>query len=332
MFDVVAAAKAEPAKLMSQPTETLPSRVEATYKAREVEGVLDLYFYRPIGFRLAEFFQKLKATPATVSWLAGFFGIVAGHLYFYRDLRVNIVGMALHVCANALDNADGQLARLTHRESRKGRIIDSIADHLVFVSIYVHLTLRYLVEGSSPAICFLALAAGISHALQGAAADYYRSTYLYFVANGARAGIDSYSGLRSEYQGWTWRQRPWDKFLLALYLNFTRQQEMLAPQLKKLRDTAGELFHGQIPSWLEQRYRDSARHMFKWWSLLMTNGRMLVLFALLFVGQPIYYFWFELIPLDLLFVYLLMRQEKMAESLEHLVLTQRDSAWNPLHQ
>ena len=44
----------------------------------------------------------------------------------------------------------------------------------------------------------------------------------------------------------------------------------------------------------------------------MTNIRMLVLFALLFISQPVYYFWFELIPLNLLFVYLLFRQEKMA--------------------
>ena len=58
----------------------------------------------------------------------------------------------------------------------------------------------------------------------------------------------------------------------------------------------------------------------------MTNSRMLVLFALLFIGQPIYYFWFELIPLNLLFVYLLARQEKMAESLQHLLVTPRHSA------
>ena len=302
------------------------SRVEATYKAREVEGVLDLYFYRPIGFRLAEFFAHLKMTPAAVTLLAGICGVVAGHLYYYRDLRINMVGMVLHVCSNALDNADGQLARLTRRESRKGRIIDSLADHLVFVSIYLHLVLRGLAEGSSPAIWFLALAAGMSHALQGAAADYYRSSYLYFVANGARAGMDSSSGLRSEYQGWTWRQRPWDKFLLALYLNFTRQQEMLAPQLKKLREIIIELFHGQIPAWLLERYRNLAGPMLKWWGLLMTNTRMLVLFALLLIGQPIYFFWFELIPLNLLFVYLIFREETMAESMQEVAQKWTDLA------
>jgi len=302
------------------------SRIEATYKAREVEGVLDLYFFRPIGFRLAQLFERLKMTPASVTWLAGLFGVVAGHLYYYRDLRINIVGMAFHVCANALDNADGQLARLTHRESREGRIIDSIADHLGFLSIYVHLTLRYLAEGSSPAICLLALAAGISHALQGAAADYYRSTYLYFANNGAQIGLDSASALRSDYQKLSWRSEPWNKFLLALYLNFTRQQEMLAPHLKKLRDTTSELFHGEIPNWLRTRYRNLVSPTFRWWRLLMTNTRMLVLFALLFIGQPIYYFWFEFIPLNLLFVYLIIRQENMSESLLEVAVKWRDAA------
>jgi len=301
--------------VMLQRTEALPSGVEATYKAREVEGFFDLYFYRPIGFWLAQLFARLKMTPAGVSLLAGIFGVVAGHLYYYRDLGINVAGMVLHVCANTLDNADGQLARLTHRQTREGRIIDSIADHLVFVSVYLHLTLRYLFQGASPAICFLALAAGISHALQGAAADYYRSTYLYFVTESARTGVDSSSGLRSDYRKLTWRHTPWQKLLLALYLNFTRQQEMLAPGLQRLRDVGSQLFHGEIPDWLRTRYRSLARPMVKWWGLLMTNTRMLVLFALLFISQPVYYFWLELIPLNLLFVYLLSRQENMAESL-----------------
>ena len=311
---------------MVEQKEAPCSRVEATYKAREVEGVLDLYFFRPIGFRLAQFFERLKMTPASVTWLAGLFGVVAGHLYYYRDLRINIVGMAFHVCANALDNADGQLARLTHRESREGRIIDSIADHLGFLSIYVHLTLRYFAEGSSPAICLLALAAAISHALQGAAADYYRSTYLYFVTNRARLRLDSACALRSDYQKLSWRSEPWNKFLLALYLNFTRQQEMLAPHLKKLRDTTSQLFHGEIPNWLTTRYRNLVSPTLRWWRLLMTNTRMLVLFALLFIGQPIYYFWFELVPLNLLFVYLIIHQETMSESMLELAAKWQDAA------
>jgi phosphatidylglycerophosphate synthase len=309
---------------MSQ-NEALDSRIAATYKAREVEGILDLYFYRPIGFRLAEFFAQIKMTPAAVTLLAGICGVIAGHLYYYRDLGVNMIGMALHVCSNTLDNADGQLARLTQTDSRKGRIIDSVADHFVFVSIYLHLALRCLAEGMSPAIWLLAFAAGISHALQGAATDYYRSTYLRFVGNGMRGKLESSPELRAEFRRLSWRLQAWNKLLLALYLNFTRQQELLAPRLTQLRQTAMELFNGHLPPSLVQQYRDSASRMFKWWRLLMTNSRMLILFALLFIGRPVYYFWFELIPLNLLLIWLLVRQEKMAESLERVVLARGDS-------
>src|SRR5262245_31195302 len=311
--------------MMSQQIETRHSRIAATYSAREVVGALDFYFYRPLGFRLAEFFAHLKVTPAGVSLLAGLCGVIAGHLYFYRNLGINIAGMIFHVCANALDNADGQLARLTHQESRKGRIIDSLADHLGFASVYINLTLRYVFAGASPAIWLLALGAAISHGLQGAAADYYRTAFLYF-SGGARTEMDSSSALRSDYRNLSWRQQAWDKLLLALYSNFTLQQEMLAPSLKKLRDTVSIVLHGQIPGWLEQRYREAAGNMLKWWRLLMTNTRMLVLFVLLLLGQPIYYFWFELVPLNVLFLYLIARQEKMAESLERLLVTQGRSA------
>jgi hypothetical protein len=311
--------------MMSQQVETRHTRIAATYKAREVEGALDLYFYRPLGFRVAEFFARLKVTPAGVSVLAGLCGVIAGHLYFYRNLGINIAGMIFHVCANALDNADGQLARLTRQESRKGRIIDSVADHLGFASVYIHLTLRCAFAGASPVIWFLALGAAISHALQGAAADYYRTTFLYF-ADGARAELDSSSALRSDYRKLSWREQAWDKLLLALYVNFTLQQEMFAPRLKKLRETTNTGLHGRIPSWLEQRYRDAAGHMLKWWRLLMTNTRMLVLFLVLFLGQPVYYFWFELVPLNVLFVYLIVRQEKMAESLLEAVEDSKHSA------
>ena len=304
----------------AQVVQAATSKIESTLKAREVEGTLDLYFYRPLGFRLAEFFAQIKVTPAGVSLLAGLCGVIAGHLYFYRSLAINVAGMVLHICANALDNADGQLARLTHQESRRGRIIDSVADHLGFASVYIHLTLRCAFAGASPAIWLLALGAAISHALQGAAADYYRTAFLYF-ARGARTEIDSSSALRSDYRKLSWTKRTWDKLLLALYLNFTLQQELLAPGLKKLGSTANTLFHGKVPGWLGERYRDAASPMLRLWRLLMTNTRMLVLFLSLFMGQPVYYFWFELIPLNVLFVYLIARQEKMAESLERLIPT-----------
>ena len=301
-----------------------PDAPETTYKTREVEGILDLYFYRRIGYWLAQVFARLKITPAGVSLLGALCGVMAGHLYFYRNLGINVAGMTLHVWANALDNADGQLARLTGTGSRKGRIIDSLADHLVFVSIYVHLALRYLVEGASSLVCLLAIAAGISHALQGAAADYFRTSYLYFVIKGKSfADLDSSAGLRFDYQSLRWSDQPWHKLLLALYWNFTRQQEMLSPHLKKLREVSIRLFPQEIPGWFRARYQRVARPMFKLWGLLMTNTRMLILFILLFIGQPVWYFWLEVTVFNVLLAYLIYHQERMAQSLLELATTAR---------
>jgi len=302
------------------------STSEATYKSREVEGWIDIHFYRKIGFRLASFFARLEMTPAAVSVFGCLFGVAAGHLYYYHNLSANIAGMALHVGANALDNADGQLARLTNRKSRTGRVIDSLADHLIWVSIYVHLGLRCLAEGPLPTVVLLAFAAGFSHALQGAAADYYRNGYLYFVKGRRQADLDSTSILREEYRRHSWRGEPWNKFLLALYLNFTWQQEMLSPGFRRLHQTIARDFPNKIPDWLQSRYHDSARPMLRWWRLLMTNTRMLLLFLLLLIGRPVWYFWLELSVFNFLLFYLILQQERLSRSLLELAIARREPA------
>src|ERR1700726_158139 len=265
---------------------TLPA-LEATFKTRDVEGIVDLYFYRRIAFRLAQLFAKLKMTPTMGTLLGGMVGIAAGHLYFYRDLRLNVIGMILHVCANLLDNADGQLARLLNQKNRKGRIIDSLVDHVIFLNIYVHLALRCLNGGASLAVILLAIAAGLSHALQGAAADYYRNAYLYFANGRDRVHFDSSSQLITNFRNASWWRHPFRKFFLGLYLSFTRQQEFFSPNLSQLRDTTERKFHGEIPRWLKDDFRRQAQPAFKWWGLLMTNSRMLILLALFLIQQPI---------------------------------------------
>ena len=303
------------------------STIESTYKARELEGWFDIHFYRKIGFQLARFFGSLGLTPATVSVIGGICGVIAGHLYFYRNLTLNICGMVLHVIANAFDNADGQLARLTNQQSRMGRVVDSLADHVIWLSIYVHLGLRCLSEGSSLAAAgLLALAAGLGHACQGAAADYHRSFYLYFVRGRSQADLDSSRDLRMDFRRLRWRDEPWHKLLLALYLNFTSQQELLAPGLRRLHLAIERVFPEAIPLWLQNRYRELAQPTLGWWRLLMTNTRMLLLFVLLLISRPIGYLWLELSLFNFLLVYLLWQQENVARSLLQLVTARRAAA------
>jgi phosphatidylglycerophosphate synthase len=276
--------------------ETQPD-IARTYKGRDVEGIVDLVFYRRIGFALAQFFARLNWTPIAVTLLGGVIGLIGGHLYFYRSIALNVVGFLLHVFANALDNADGQLARLTNRQSRDGRIIDSVVDHIIFANIYVHLALRAWSESGSTFVLILAGAAALSHALQGGAADYFRNAYLYF-ANGG--DWDTMSILREERE----RSSGLRKFLLLLYLSFTRQQEMIAPNLRRLRDAPF------VTSFCER-----ARTMLRGWGLLMTNTRMFFLLIFLLVDRPTLFFWLELIPMNVLLVFLIAQQETLARRL-----------------
>ena len=55
----------------------------------------------------------------------------------------------------------------------------------------------------------------------------------------------------------------------------------------------------------------------------MTNSRMLILFILLFIGRPVWYFWIEVTVFNGLLAYLLYRQENMSQSLLELVTTTR---------
>ena len=295
---------------MPAEAEEVPA-LEASYKAREVEGFLDLHFYRKIGFQLALVFSKLGLTPAHVTWCGAVLGILAGHLYHYVSLPLNLIGMVLHVLSNAFDNADGQLARLTKQGSRTGRALDGLADNLVFFSVYAHLCLRHTTGGGSQLVWLLALAAGASHSLQSAAADYFRNAYLYFAEGKARAELDASSTLQTEFDRLRWRERPWKKFLLRLYLNYTRQQEWLAPRLDELKDAAARTNDTAIAG----AFREQSRPLIKWTNLLATNPRMILLFGLLLFGQPVWYFWIELTLFNLVFAYLLRQENAICRRL-----------------
>ncbi|MEY2504319.1 MAG: hypothetical protein QOG27_599 [Verrucomicrobiota bacterium] len=292
--------------------------IEATYKAREIEGFLDLHFYRKIGFRLACLFARAGLTPNTVTLLGTVAGITAGHLYFYRDLATNIVGMVLHILANTMDNADGQLARLTNRQSPSGRVLDGIGDNLIFGSVYVHLCLRFVAEGGSAGVWVIALLAALSHSVQSAAAEFCRDAYLRF-AVGKSGSFHLSSDLRPQYERMTWSKHFLKKLLLRVHLNYVVEQEMVCPGCVGLEETARTVFPGEVPHPFRERYRESNWKMIRLLNFFRTNSRMFLLFLLLFLGRPVWYFTAELIPLNIFLVVLLLRQNAICRQMELLV-------------
>jgi hypothetical protein len=66
---------------------------------------------------------------------------------------------------------------------------------------------------------------------------------------------------------------------------------------------------GHTPSWLVAGFRARCLPLVPWCNCLATNPRMLILFALLLIGHPIWYFAVELTVLNLLLLLLLRRHE-----------------------
>ncbi len=247
--------------------------VEATYKTREVEGFADVYFYRKIGFRLAQFFAERNIRPATVTFIGGAFGI----------------------------------------------LLDSVVDHVVWFGVYLHLTLRHLVGGGSGWIWLLALAAGMSHAIQSLVADYCRIAYLYFSKGKSKANFDSAVSLQKDYRELPGRGRFLDKILLAVYTRATRQQEKLLPKLAQLHERVKRDFPQEIPAGLQSRYRTAAQPVMKWCGWLMTNTRMFLLFLFLLIANPTWFFWTELTLFNCLLAYVIFQQRKISKSMLELI-------------
>ena len=146
--------------------------------------------------------------------------------------------------------------------------------------------------------------------IQSMMMDHFRNAYLQYVAGKKSADANSSAAVREAFERAGW-DHFWKKFGLRWYLNYTRQQELLAPALLRLRLAAEA---GCDDDWREA-YRRLCFPLIKWCNLLATTPRMLLLFTFLLLGQPVWYFVVEVTLLNLLFLYLMLRHESIFRSL-----------------
>lgn len=300
-------------------------KIEATYKSADTEEFLDRIFYRKVGYGMAVASKAMGITPNVITFISIIFGVTAGHLFYYQNTTINLIGVLLLITAEALDGADGQLARLTNNYSRFGRIFDGVAGNLMFISIYLHLSARFVVEGGTGWIFLIAIISGVSHSFQSAMADFYRIFYLYFV-QGKNKDIDDLNEVKETYAKLSWLKSPFKKFLLRVYINYRRQQNLLAKNVRSLYEFVEQKFNGLTPSWLSEEYRRLNKPMIKYQNILTTNTRMIVLFITIFIGNVLHYFLFELIILNLLLVYFVIKEEKIHEYLLSFAKTKKEQA------
>jgi phosphatidylglycerophosphate synthase len=295
------------------------SKIVETFKSDDTEEILDRLFYRPVGYGMAVVSRSIGISPNFVTIVSIFIGVLAGHLFYYQDTTINLIGVFLLITAEAMDSADGQLARMTKIHSRYGKILDGFAGNLMFTSIYINLCIRFIVEGGSPFIFLVAVIAGFSHSLQSAMSEYYRNFYLYFVYGEGRSIIDQLKDMKEKYNDLSWRREFGKKMLMWFYVDYTRKQEFLSKTIRSLYKYVYEKFNGFVPDWLRTEYRNVNKPLLKYGNILTTNTRMIFLFFTIFYANVLYYFLFEIIILNLLLLYFVFEHERTSKKLLQLV-------------
>lgn len=288
------------------------SAFQNSLKSSDTEEQIDIWFYRPIGYRIALFCAKVGITPNPVTIVSIFFGVAAGILFYYQELWINVIGMLLLVFANSLDSADGQLARMTNNKSRLGRILDGAAGDFWFISIHISLCLRSQNEGWSAFIWVPGVVAGASHVVQSAMADYYRNVHLFFIKGTSGSELDNSRELQKEYDTLSWSKNFGMKLVARFYLNYTKMQESFSPNLQKLLGVVRQKYPSTLPEWLVTEFRAQNRPLMKYTNIIQFNTRVLFLFLWLFIDQAWIYFLFDIFILNPILIYMCVSQEKVS--------------------
>ncbi len=286
---------------------------EASLKHPDVEETIDLWFYRPLGFRLALLGKRFHWTPNQITIASIFLGIGCGLLCYPDAWWLNAVGIFLLILADICDSADGQLARLTHQYSPLGRILDGAAGDIWFITIYLAIFFRLYPEWGMWGFLLGALA-GLSHRQQAALADYYRQIHLLMAkgSSGSEQTLSEFTTLRQEQEKMktlSFSKYPIETVFQWFYVGYIRFQESQTPRwqvFRKKMDANGML----IPAEAE-KFRLKSKPLMPIANALTFNCRAITLFVSLMVGLPWLYWVMEITVFNGLYYYMNRKHEKI---------------------
>jgi phosphatidylserine synthase len=265
---------------------------EPVRRTLEIEEVTNRYLIHPVAGWLVPIFAALRIHPNAVSLAGMALGLLAAVAYYhYQDPYAAIAGFILMIAWHVMDGADGQLARLTMKQSATGKVLDGICDYVTFIAVYSALAIN-LARQDGDAIWLLAVAAGLCHAVQSAAYEVQRQEYSYWGLGRKSAALQELTAPSA-----TAPSSLLQSFLAAL------NRAYVAVQLRASGVTVE--FHDRLAQTLppsldyeapaRRRYREIFAPLVRQWSVMSANYRTLGIFVFAVAGAPDYYFWFEII-------------------------------------
>lgn len=119
----------------SQDVVRAEQRLLATPKG-SMDGLVDTYFNRKAAAGLTRIFVKAGWSPNAVTVFSLLIGLAAAGSFAYGTYGSGIIGALFFQVSAIVDCCDGDVARLTFRESRFGEQLDLIGDNVVHMAIF----------------------------------------------------------------------------------------------------------------------------------------------------------------------------------------------------
>ena len=213
--------------------EELESR--QVFKAWEIEENLDRYFCRPVAVLFTAAFLPLRITPNQVSVGGMLIGMASAFFLFGPSYAALVLAVVLLWTSEVLDAADGQLARLSTRPSRYGRIIDGMCSMALFLTIYTVLGIGLYLDTGDWTFPLLALAALFAHSFQSSLYDFYRTEYIRVVKKREAADEDSLQALERAQRDEAPGQSLGKRLMLGLYKSYARRLARTTPTYQPLK-------------------------------------------------------------------------------------------------
>ena len=320
-------------------------------KSNDTEEWIDTVYTRPIGLLWARFFNSFDIHPNVVTILSLIIGVASSYFFVHdadttTGLIYNIIGVLLLSWANIYDSTDGQMARMTGKKTRLGRILDGFAGDAWFFCIYVAIFLRlfhkplFAINGKSLlesiSLVFETLHWGygglalvifigfVCHARQCGLSDYYRNIHMFFIKGKSGSELDSYQQQKALYDDASWKKQFIWKFFLFFYVRYTKSQENQTPNFQRLKQAIKEKYGDEIPSGLRNEFREYSLPLMKWANILTFNTRAIVLYISCVIDIPWIYLMFELIVLTALYFYMRYKHETICKQFTKWV---NDGRW-----
>lgn len=267
---------------------------------------LNARIFHPLAQRLARILVPSPVTPNMVSVGGGLLIVAAALLYTRLSWPVSVLlGFTAHALWHVLDGADGDLARMTGKTSPVGEMVDGLCDYFGHIVLYVLLAAFADAQGWGGWAWALATFAGASRIFQANHAEGERRTYLWR-AYGVPWLRHAYESEGPAVRGGLVARlfEPLARLYVVLASAGAATDEKIdALVAKASRKPGGEERARRV-------VREFGRATLRLQILLGANLRTVALGISMAAGTPIWFFLFEILPLNLLFAWSSVAQRR----------------------